>query len=222
MHTDLTFLTTIKRLARLVALFLGCGVGFAAEKTPTVLFLGDSLTAGYGLETEQAYPALVEQQLLAEGLEVTVINGGLSGETTAGGLRRLRWVMQRPVDILVLALGANDGLRGLSVPAIEQNLRNIVQSARELQPGIQILLCGMYAPPNMGADYRAAFDEIYPRLADELSLTLLPFILENVAGVRALNQADGIHPNRDGQAVIAKNVLSTLRPLLGQASRPSK
>lgn len=186
----------------------------AQNDHPTILFLGDSITAGFGLETEQAFPSLIEAILSSEGYKPIVINGGLSGETTAGGLRRLRWVMQRPIDVLVIALGANDGLRGLEVEDIEENLRKIILLARELQPGISILLCGMYAPPNMGADYRRVFDQIYPALAKEQATAFLPFLLEGVAGVRALNQADGIHPNPAGQQIIAQTVLKHLRSLL--------
>lgn len=185
-------------------------------KDPTILFLGDSITAGYGLEKEQAYPALIEKALVADGLNLTVINGGLSGETTAGGLRRLRWVMQRPIDILVIALGANDGLRGLAVEDIEKNLHDMILTARKLQPDIKILLLEVYAPPNMGEAYRAEFDQIYPRLAEAHATALLPFFLEGVAGVRSLNQADGIHPNPEGQKRLAANILGGLRPLLSE------
>lgn len=180
----------------------------------TLLFLGDSLTAGFGLTPEEAYPALVEEALRAEGKRIEVINGGLSGETSAGGQRRVDWVLRRPVDVLVLALGANDGLRGLDPAQTEENLQALIDRARDLQPGIRILLAGMLAPPNMGPAYQEAFAAIYPELAARNGLPLIPFLLEDVAGRPELNQADGIHPNRAGHERIARTVLESLRPML--------
>lgn len=201
-------------LAGLLALVLLGPLAAQDEASTTVLFLGDSLTAGFGLDPEDAYPALVGALLRSDGHEIRVINGGLSGETSAGGARRVRWVMRQRVDILVLALGANDGLRGLDPDQTRENLQAIIDTARELQPDVRILLAGMLAPPNMGTAYREAFDTIYPALAADNDLPRLPFLLEGVAGDPDLNQADGIHPNREGQKHIARLVAEALRPLL--------
>lgn len=186
----------------------------SAAAAGTVLCLGDSLTAGYGLSKVEAWPALVEGRLRAAGHSNAVVNAGVSGDTTAGGLRRVDWLLREPVDVLVLALGANDGLRGLSPEAAETNLAAIVGRVRERNPQARVLLCGMKAPPNMGPDYAARLDAVYPRLARTTGAALLPFLLEGVAGVSALNQEDGIHPNAAGQRVLADLVWAKLEPLL--------
>jgi acyl-CoA thioesterase-1 len=211
---DHTFSATIKSSVRFVAFFLLMGLATASDETPTLLFLGDSLTAGYGLDPEEAYPALIEDALNADGIEVNVINGGLSGETSAGGLRRLRWVLRRPVELLVIALGANDSLRGLPPEDTQKNLEGMIEAAREIQPEIRILLAGMYAPPNMGAAYRERFDLIYTELAKSHAVELVPFLLEGVAGEPSLNQADGIHPNVEGQKRVAQNLLGPIITLI--------
>ena len=203
----------------LVTIFFGAAAGAGASFT--VLCLGDSLTAGYGLDPSQAYPQLLEEALRADGLDATVINGGLSGETSAGGLRRVKWVLRRPVDVLVLALGANDGLRGVPPASTRANLQAIIDAAREAQPGIEILLAGMLAPPNMGTAYASAFAGIYPELAASNDLRLLPFLLEGVAGEPTLNQADGIHPNVEGQQRVARLVLRHLEPFLPSTGAPA-
>lgn len=175
-----------------------------------IVFLGDSLTAGYGLDPEQAYPKLVETALRKSGKDVTAINAGVSGDTTAGGLRRLNWILRQPVDTLFVALGANDALRGQSVEAAKSNLRDIIRTARKAHPQARIVLAGMLAPPNMGEAYRAAFNRIYPDLADSEDVELMPFLLEGVAGEPQLNLPDGVHPNAEGHRQIARQVTELL------------
>ncbi len=181
-----------------------------------VVFFGDSLTAGYGLDdpASQAYPALIQQKLTAAGLRWRVVNAGLSGETTSGGARRVDWILRQPIDIFVLALGANDGLRGIDVSVSRTNLQRIIDRVREKNPSAQIVLAGMMMPPTLGADYTREFAAIYPALAEKNRATLIPFLLERVGGVAALNQGDQIHPNPAGHAVIAETVWSQLQPLL--------
>jgi acyl-CoA thioesterase-1 len=183
-----------------------------APAAARIVFLGDSLTAGLGLEADQAYPAIVGDLLSAEGLKVQVVNAGVSGDTTAGGLRRLDWLLKQSPDILVVGLGGNDGLRGLDLRSSEDNLRQIIQKARAA--GAKVLLLGMLIPPNYGPDYTNQFKEIYPRLSQEMGIPLVPFLLEGVAGDPRLNQADGIHPTAEGQKIVANHVLRYLRPML--------
>jgi acyl-CoA thioesterase-1 len=181
------------------------------------VFLGDSLTAGYGLGAAQAFPALAGDVLKREGLPVHVVNAGVSGDTTAGGLRRLDWLLRQSPDVLVVGLGGNDGLRGLEPRASEENLRVIVRKAREA--GASVLLLGMLIPPNYGPEYTRQFREIYPRLAGEFGVPLVPFVLEGVGGDPDLNQPDGIHPTAEGHRVVAENVLPQLRALVRQRGR---
>jgi acyl-CoA thioesterase-1 len=181
--------------------------GLSAER---IVFLGDSLTAGYGLDPEQAYPKLVETALREKGNEVTVVNAGVSGDTTAGGLRRLNWILRQPVDTLFIALGANDALRGQSVEAAKDNLRDMIRTARKAYPEARIILAGMLAPPNMGQAYQEAFAKIYPELAKSEDVELLPFLLAGVAGQPQLNLADGTHPNAEGHRRIARQVIELL------------
>ena len=183
---------------------------------PRVVFLGDSITAGYGLDADQAFPALVGGLLADEGLPVTVVNAGVSGDTTAGGLRRVDWLLRQKPDVLVVGLGGNDGLRGLEPRASEENLRSIVGEARDA--GASVLLLGMLIPPNYGPEYTKEFREIYPRLARDLGVPLVPFVLEGVGGDPRLNQPDGIHPTADGHKRVARNVLPYLRDLLRAGS----
>ncbi len=161
----------------------------------------------------EAYPEQVRLRLAAEGVAVRVVNAGISGDTTAGGLARLDWVLRQKPDVLVVGLGANDGLRGLALAETEANLRAIVAGAR--RAGARVLLLGMLLPPNYGPDYTAGFREIFPRLAEELDVPLVPFLLTDVAGIAELNQADGIHPTAEGHRLMAENVLPELRLLLG-------
>lgn len=179
-----------------------------------MVFLGDSLTAGYGVSQAEAFPALVGEALAADGVPVRVVNAGVSGDTTAGGLRRLDWVLSQRPEVLVVGLGANDGLRGQPLDEIEGNLRKIVERARGA--GSRVLLLGMKLPPSYGLPYAGGFAALYRRLADRLDVPLVPFLLEGVAGDARLNQDDGIHPNARGQRVVAENVLPHLRRLLGR------
>jgi len=179
---------------------------------PRVVFLGDSITAGLGLDAEQAFPALLAETLGREGLPVQVVNAGVSGDTTAGGLRRLDWLLRQKPDVVVVGLGGNDGLRGLELKASEENLRGIVRKSREA--GADVLLLGMLIPPNYGPEYTSQFRELYPRVAKELDVPLVPFVLEGVGGNLRLNQPDGIHPTAEGHQIVAQNVLPHLRPLV--------
>ena len=179
---------------------------------PLIVALGDSLTAGLGLDIEQAYPAVLERGLRAEGRDVTVVNAGVSGDTTAAGSRRAEWALQGDVRVVIVALGGNDGLRGLPADQMEQNLGEIIALAR--RRGIAVLLAGMEAPPNYGAAYTAQFRDVFRTLAREHDVTLMPFLLDGVAGDPALNQADGIHPTAAGAAIVAEHVRAALEPLL--------
>ena len=184
------------------------------QKLPAVVFLGDSLTAGLGLNEDQAYPALLGKRLQQEGLPVRVINAGVSGDTTAGGLSRLSWLLKQHPDVVVVALGANDGLRGLPVQQADSNLREIVRRTRAA--GARVLLLGMQMPPNYGPEYTSRFSAMYPKIARDLNVPLLPFMLAGVGGNRDLNQADGIHPTARGQEIVAKNVLPYLEKMLSE------
>ncbi len=179
-----------------------------------VLFLGNSLTAGYGLPQEEAYPSLLQERIDSLKLPVTLINAGVSGDTSAGGLRRLVWQLENPPDILVIALGANDGLRGLSPAMTKSNLTQIIHQAREANPAVSILIAGMQVPPNLGPIFQKEFREVFPAVADEMNTELIPFLLEGVGGVTELNQSDGIHPNAAGQQKIADTVWEALIPVL--------
>ncbi len=181
---------------------------------PVIVFLGTSLTAGYGLEEDQAFPALIQEKIEAAGFEYRVVNAGVSGATSAGGLRRLDWLLRLPVAVLVVEIGANDMLRGQSVEALEANLDAILERTAETHPQAQFLIAGMRAAPNLGSDYRSAFDAVYPSLASRHDTRLIPFLLEDVAAQRRLNQADGIHPTAEGHALIAMRVLKELELIL--------
>jgi acyl-CoA thioesterase-1 len=203
-------------------LFLALGAaGLRAADRGTIVFFGDSLTAGYGLDDpgSQAYPALIQDRIDAAGLPWRVVNAGLSGETTAGGLRRVDWVLRQRVDVFFLALGANDGLRGVSPEVTRANLVSIIARVRSAYPDARIVLAGMLMPPSMGEDYARRFAAVYPSVASETHAVLLPFLLEGVAGRPELNQADGIHPTAPGDAIIAGTVWRTLAPLL--SARPA-
>lgn len=189
----------------------------AATGTPRVVFLGDSLTAGFGLGEEQAFPARVGELLAARGTPIVVVNGGVSGDTSAGALERVDWLLSRPAAVMVVSIGANDGLRGQPVAGIEANLRAIVRKAKA--SGARVLVTGQKIPTNYGPDYARAFEAIYPRVANEEGVALLPFLLEGVAMRPELNQADGIHPTPEGQGLIARAVAAALEPLLSEALR---
>ena len=176
----------------------------------TIVFYGDSLTAGYGLDPEQAFPALIEQELKAQGHDIQVINAGLSGETSAGGVTRINWVLRQPVDIFVLELGANDGLRGLKLDQTKENLQTIIDRVKAKFPKAQIIVAGMMVPPNLGEDYTSEFSKMYPEIAKSNDAKLIPFLLQDVAGEENLNLPDGIHPNAEGHKIVARNVLRVL------------
>jgi acyl-CoA thioesterase-1 len=183
-----------------------------AARGPLVAFLGDSLTAGLGLPADQSYPAQLELRMSAAGTPIRVLNAGVSGDTSAGGLRRLGWILARHPDVLVVGLGANDALRAQPLDEIEHNLRQIVSGARAA--GARVVLLGMKIPPNYGPDYAGGFAAIYPRVARDLKVPLVPFLLEGVGGMAQLNQADGIHPTAEGQQRVAANVLPVLRSVV--------
>ncbi len=187
------------------------------EKTAagaTILFFGNSLTAGLGVETEQAFPGLIGKRLDSLGYPYRAVNAGLSGETTASGVNRLEWVLRQPIDIFVLELGANDGLRGIPLTETRKNLQAMVEKVRQANPEVQIILTGMQLPPNMGPDYTTEFRQIFSDLAAAYNLELVPFLLEGVGGVPELNQADGIHPTPEGHKILAENVWKVLMPIL--------
>ncbi|MDH5752344.1 MAG: arylesterase [Deltaproteobacteria bacterium] len=181
---------------------------------PVIIALGDSLTAGFGLPVEDSYPSLLQEKLAAEGHRHLVVNAGVSGDTTAGGLSRMDWLLRQRADIMIVALGANDGLRGLSPPAMAENLAGIIEKAR--QNGIRVLLAGMRMPANYGADYQQRFAEVFPALAEKYGLPFLPFLLDGVAGEPGLNQPDGIHPNARGTRLVMENVWQVLRTMLAE------
>ena len=196
-----------------LALWLVVGAG-AAEKTKTLLFFGDSLTAGYGVEPDEAYPMLLQRKIDADERPWRVVNAGLSGETTAGGLRRLDWILRQHVDLFVIELGGNDGLRGIAPATTRANLIAMIKRVRERYPDASVVLAGMQLPTNMGPEYTQAFAAIYPDVAKETQCTLIPFLLERVGGVPSLNQADGIHPTAEGHRIVAETVWQVIRPLL--------
>jgi acyl-CoA thioesterase-1 len=199
----------------LLTLLLLLGIGGQAAATgdrPRIVAFGDSLTAGLGVTAEEAYPARLQRRLEEHRLPYRVINAGVSGDTTAGGLRRLDWVLKSGPDVVILELGANDGLRGLNLDETKANLERIIQRCQ--QASATVILAGMKLPPNYGTEYTKSFEAIYPSLAKQYRLTLIPFFLDGVAGLASLNQADGIHPTSEGYRVIADKILDTLKPLL--------
>ncbi len=181
-----------------------------------VVFFGDSLTAGYGLDPTQAYPTVIQEKITQRGWRFQVVNAGVSGETTAGGLRRIEWVLQRPIDVFILELGANDGLRGLPVEQAKQNLQAIMDRVRDKYPSARIVLAGMRIPANLGREYVTQFRDIFPELAKKNRVPLIPFLLEGVGGVPALNLPDGLHPAPAGHKIVAENVWKVLEPVLAE------
>jgi acyl-CoA thioesterase-1 len=180
------------------------------------LIVGTSLTAGLGLDPEDAYPSLLQRKADSLGLHVEIVNAGLSGETSAGAVRRMDWLLRGPADVVMIETGANDGLRGLDVDSTRANLRAIVAKVKAARPAARILLAQMEAPPNLGAKYTAAFSAMYQDVAKEASVELMPFLLQGVAGITSLNQPDGIHPNERGEQIVANNVWQALEPVLRQ------
>ena len=184
----------------------------ADDDRPRIVAFGDSLTAGLGVAAEEAYPARLQRRLDEHGLRYRVINAGVSGDTTAGGLRRVDWVLKSRPDLVILELGGNDGLRGLNLDETKANLERIIKRCRDAS--VTVILAGMKLPPNYGAEYTKGFEAIYPALAKQYRLTLIPFFLDGVAGSASLNQADGIHPTSEGYRIIADKVMETVKPLL--------
>lgn len=197
----------------LVAAVLGHSSDAAADTDrPRIVAFGDSLTAGLGVATEETYPARLQRRLDEHGLHYRVINAGVSGDTTAGGLRRVDWVLKSRPDLVILELGANDGLRGLDLQETKANLERIIRRCQEAS--VRVVLAGMKLPPNYGIEYTKGFEAIFPALAKQYRVTLIPFFLDGVAGSASLNQADGIHPTSEGYRIIADRVLATVKPLL--------
>lgn len=224
-----------KKITFLPVLFLVflCGCGNNQPKTNTekdtvktasapkstqknILFFGNSLTAGYGLDDpgSESFPSIIQHDLDSLKLPYKVINGGLSGETTSDGKNRINWQLRQPVDIFVLELGANDGLRGIPVSETKVNLQSIIDQVKAKYPKIKMILTGMKVPPNMGQKYSDDFAKIFPQLAKKNNMQLVPFLLENVAGIRDLNQKDGIHPTAKGAKIVAQNVWQVLKEML--------
>jgi acyl-CoA thioesterase-1 len=184
------------------------------ERQKTILCFGNSITAGYGLDPDLAYPNVLEQILKDKGHNYRVINAGLSGETSAGGLTRIDWVLQNKIDVFILELGANDGLRGLPLIQTKSNLQSIIQKVVKKYPEAQIVIAGMMVPPNMGQDYASEFSYVFNELATEYDALLIPFLLDGVGGNPELNISDGIHPNIEGHKVVAQNVYNVLKEVL--------
>lgn len=201
----------VRALSLLLFAMLAAG---AAPDRGVVLFLGDSITSGYGLELSQAYPALVQEKIDARGWSFKAVNAGQSGDTSAGGLERLDWLLRNKVAVLVLELGGNDGLRGLPVEGTRKNLQAIIDRTKAKYPAARIVIAGMKVPPNMGRDYSRQFEAVYADLAKKNQAALIPFVLEGVGGVAELNLPDRIHPTAKGHQIIAETVWKTLEPVL--------
>ena len=191
---------------------------FSAEPK-TILVLGDSIAAGYGLEAEEAFPALLQEKINQAGLNYKVVNAGSSGDTTAGGLRRISWQLRQKVDVLLLELGGNDGLRGIDPDETAKNLRGIIAKVKEKNPNALIVIAGMQMPENMGKDYTTRFRDVFPTVARETNATLIPFFLEGVGGKAELNQPDRIHPTAEGHRIIAATIWKVLQPVLSGTSQ---
>ncbi len=204
----------VKYIALALTLLGGSVYAEEADSSRVILFFGDSLTAGYGLDREQAFPALVQARIDSLGWNFEVFNAGLGGETSAGGLRRIDWLLRRPIDVFVLELGANDGLRGVDPKDTHANLQQIVERVKAKNPKAALVIAGMQMPPNLGAEYAEAFAAIFPALAKKNAAALIPFLLEGVGDQPALNLPDGNHPNAAGHQIVAETVWTTLGPVL--------
>jgi acyl-CoA thioesterase I len=198
------------------------GLSMAAPAPRVILFLGDSITAGYGLDPSQAFPALIQQKIDGQRWNFKVINAGQSGDTSAGGLGRIDWLLKSKIDVLVLELGANDGLRGLPVENSKKNLQAIIDRTKDKYPEAKIIVAGMKVPPNMGGDYGRKFEAVFVDLAKNNNALFIPFILEGVAGLPELNLADGIHPTAKGHEIVAAQVWKVLEPVLRSLAGKSK
>lgn len=187
------------------------------EQQNNIIFFGNSLTAGYGVEAEEAFPGLIQKRLDSLGYDYNVINAGVSGETTASGQSRVEWVVKRqPVEVFVLELGGNDGLRGIKPEETNKNLRSIIDKVREIHPDVKILLAGMMVPPNMGQAYAAEFQKLFPKIAEEKNVNLIPFLLKDVGGEAELNLPDGIHPTPEGHKIVAETVWGHLKKMINK------
>ncbi len=186
----------------------------SSPAAPAIVFLGTSLTAGYGLPADRAFPALIQAKIDSAGLGLRVVNAGVSGETSAGGLARIDWLLRQPISVLVIELGANDMLRGQDIGALQSNLQEIINRARGRYPDVRIVIAGLQAAPNLGEPYVSDFAAVFPQLAKRNRATLIPLLLDGVAGMPELNQADGIHPNVAGEMIVADNVWRSLAPVL--------
>lgn len=204
----------MKSLLFIISLFITCSLQAQDSETKTILFFGDSITAGLGVDKSQAFPALIQDKIDSLGLNYEVINGGLSGETSAGGLRRIDWILQRDIDLMLLELGGNDGLRGIDLESTKENLQQIIDKFEAKNPEAKIILAGMQVPPNLGQEYTEQFQTIYPELAEENNLPLIPLIMDKLGGNEELIQSDGLHPTPAGHKVIAETIWEVLKPLL--------
>ncbi len=205
-------------LAAALAILLWAYDGTALQEN-TVLFLGDSLTAGMGLSPQEAFPALIQERVDERGWPFRVVSAGVPGETSAGGLRAVDWLLRSPVRVLVLELGANDGLRGTPVESTRANLQAIIDKARQAHPNIEIVVAGMMVPTNLGQRYGNEFRQMFPALAAANATELIPFLLDGVGGQPEYNRTDGIHPNAEGHRIVADNVWAVLEPVLSRLLR---
>lgn len=204
----------MKKLLVFIFIFVTGTLQAQDTESKTILFFGDSITAGLGVDNSQAFPALIQDRLDSLGMDYEVINGGLSGETSAGGLRRIDWVLQREIDIMVLELGGNDGLRGIELSSTKENLQQIINKVQAKYPEVKIIVAGMQVPPNLGTEYTRQFEVMYPELAEENDLPLIPMIMDKIGGDDELMQGDGLHPTPEGHKVIADTVWEFLEPIL--------
>ena len=195
-------------------LVLALSLGANENERRAILILGDSLAAGFGVDPDEAFPALLQKKIDGAGLKYEVINAGVSGDTTAGGLRRMDWLLRRKIDVLVLELGGNDGLRGIPPPTTRTNLQSIIDRTKAKYPEARIIIAGMQMPPNMGEEYNTAFRNVFPEVAKANRAALIPFLLEGVGGKADLNLPDQIHPNPEGHRIVAANIWKVLKPLL--------
>jgi acyl-CoA thioesterase I len=184
------------------------------QRLKTILFFGNSLTAGYGLDPAESFPSLIQKKIDSMHLPYKTVNAGVSGETSAGGSGRIDWILKQPVDVFVLELGANDGLRGIPVVETKKNLQTIIDKVKAKYPHAKLVLAGMQVPPNMGQEYSDNFRKLFPDLAAKNNMTLIPFLLQGVGGVRELNQQDGIHPTAEGEKIVTENVWKVLQGVL--------
>lgn len=204
-----------------VILFLCTSVLYGQNKPKRILFFGDSITAGHGIDKEKAFPALIQQKIDSLGWNFKSVNAGLSGETSAGGVRRIDWMLRQPVSVFVLELGGNDALRGIDLNSTQKNLQKIIDKVKAKYPDARIVVAGMQVPPNLGPRYTEQFKKIYPKLAKKNNAKLIPFLLEGVGKNSRLMQSDGIHPNAKGHKMVAENVWDILKPILQKMREPA-